>query len=140
VVTHSTTIQAGSISSQAGGKYLMSKNVCILSDKGVFIHATLPSHKKFVQCSFDQYAMITGKRVIVPGPSLCFNSTKSIHKTRYVVLRVATSVIWQKSTSVSNKPSVSFTLQSKAVVNIHLPRRHHRSEDRRHQKISFMAN
>jgi hypothetical protein len=54
VVTHSTTIQAGSISSQAGSKYLMSKNVCIFSDKGVFIHASLPSHKKFVQCSFDQ--------------------------------------------------------------------------------------
>jgi len=41
VVTHSTSIQAGSISSQAGSKYLMSKNVYILSDKRVFIHATL---------------------------------------------------------------------------------------------------
>lgn len=93
VVTHSTTIQAGSISSQAGSKYLMSKNVCILSDNRVFIHATLSSHKKLVQCSFDQHAMITGKGVIVPVPSLCFNNTKSIHKTRYAILRVATSVM-----------------------------------------------
>jgi len=90
VVTYSTTVQAGCISSKAGSKYLMSKNVCILS---AFIHATLPSHKQFVQWSFDQHVMITGRGVIVPVPSLCFNSKKSIRKTRYAVLRVATSVM-----------------------------------------------
>jgi hypothetical protein len=38
----------------------MRKNVRIVSDKRVFSHATLPSHKKYVQCTFDQHAMITG--------------------------------------------------------------------------------
>jgi hypothetical protein len=38
-------------------------------------------------------ATITGKGVIVPGPSLRFNSTKSIHKTKYAVLRVETSMM-----------------------------------------------
>lgn len=85
-----TTVQVGCISSQAGSKYLMSKNVYILR---AFIHATLPSYKQLVQWSFEKHVMITGKRVIVPVPSLYFNSKKSIHKTRYVFLRVATSVM-----------------------------------------------
>jgi len=126
VVTYSTTVQAGCISSQAGSKYLMSKNLCILS---AFIHATLPSHKQFVQWSFDQHVMITAKGVIVPLPSLSFNSKKSIRKTRYVVLSGnfcdVTPCSLVEIHQYFNKPSISSTLQNKAagssttMVNIH---------------------
>jgi hypothetical protein len=60
------------------------------------MHLYLPI-KSLYSAVLTNDATITGKGVIVPGPSLRFNSTKSIHKTKYAVLRVETSMMWTAS-------------------------------------------